>query len=84
MGKKLDALLGRNSRTAKLKMLTNLAISRIEILKNIHSVRCSQAESDVIELLQLGHDEQALVRVSCGFKKKKESVFNHFLGFDFT
>ncbi|KAK4410202.1 hypothetical protein Sango_0093200 [Sesamum angolense] len=63
MGKKLNYLLHRSSKTEKLKMLTSLAVSRISILKNVHSVRCSQAQSDVIQLLQLGQQERALVRV---------------------
>ncbi|XVE72054.1 hypothetical protein DITRI_Ditri11bG0007800 [Diplodiscus trichospermus] len=63
MGRKLDALLGRNFKTSKFKTLVKLAISRIGILKNQHQVRCSHARSDVIELLNLGHQEQALLRV---------------------
>ncbi|KAI3462529.1 hypothetical protein Pfo_019192 [Paulownia fortunei] len=70
MSKKLNALLGRSSKTAKLKMLANLAISRIAILKNLHSVRCSQAQSDVIQLLKLGHQERALLRVEHVIKEQ--------------
>lgn len=63
MGRKLDALLGRNFKASKFKTLAKLAISRIGILKNQHQVRCTHARSDVIELLNLGHHEQALLRV---------------------
>ncbi|XP_022746211.1 uncharacterized protein LOC111296269 [Durio zibethinus] len=63
MGRKLDALLGRNFNTSKFKTLAKLAISRISILKNQHQVRYSHARSDVIELLNLGHHERALLRV---------------------
>jgi hypothetical protein len=63
MGRKLDALLGRNSNISKLKNLAKMAISRISILKNQRQVRCSHAQSDVIELLKLGHQERALLRV---------------------
>ena len=63
MGRKLDALLGRNLRTSKFKTLAKLTISRTAILKNQRQVRCSHARSDVIELLNLGHQERALLRV---------------------
>ncbi|KAL0287942.1 UNVERIFIED_CONTAM: ist1 [Sesamum angustifolium] len=71
MGKKLNYLLHRSSKTEKLKMLTSLAVSRISILKNIHSVRCSQAQSDVIQLLQLGQQERALLRVEHVIKEEQ-------------
>ncbi|KAK6128524.1 hypothetical protein DH2020_037733 [Rehmannia glutinosa] len=70
MGKKLNALFGRSSKTAKLKMLANLAISRIAILKNLHSVKCSQAKSDVVQLLRLGHQERAIIRVEHVIKEE--------------
>ncbi|KAA8530561.1 hypothetical protein F0562_005270 [Nyssa sinensis] len=60
MGKKLDALLG--SKTSKFKTLANLAISQIAILKNQHHVRCSHAQSDIIQLLNIGGQECALLR----------------------
>ncbi|GER51190.1 regulator of Vps4 activity in the MVB pathway protein, partial [Striga asiatica] len=64
MGKKLIALFSRSSKSAKkLNMLASLAISRIAIIKNLHTVKCSQAESDVIQLLKLGHQNQAIIRV---------------------
>ncbi|KAK4426675.1 ist1 [Sesamum alatum] len=70
MGKKLNYLLHRSSKAEKLKILTSLAVSRISILKNIHSVRCSQAQSDVIQLLQLGRQERALLRVEHVIKEE--------------
>ncbi|KAF7124205.1 hypothetical protein RHSIM_Rhsim12G0169400 [Rhododendron simsii] len=63
MGKRLYALLGRNPKAPKLKTMANLAIARIPILKNLHSVRCSHARSDVVQLLNLGHLDRALLRV---------------------
>ncbi|KAL5741615.1 hypothetical protein ACOSP7_028347 [Xanthoceras sorbifolium] len=69
MGRKLDALLGRNFNTSKFKTLAKLAISRIAILKNQHQVRYSQARSDAVELLKLGHHERALHRVEYVIKE---------------
>ncbi|ESQ35482.1 hypothetical protein EUTSA_v10007815mg [Eutrema salsugineum] len=63
MGKKLDALLGRSFKTNKFKSLLNLALTRLSILKNQRQARCSQATSDVTELLKLGHHENAYHRV---------------------
>ncbi|CDY16081.1 BnaC08g40420D [Brassica napus] len=63
MGKKVDALLGRSFKTNKFKALLNLALSRLSILKNQRQVRCSQAISDVTDLLNLGHHENAYHRV---------------------
>ncbi|XVF71650.1 hypothetical protein PTKIN_Ptkin12aG0056400 [Pterospermum kingtungense] len=63
MGRKLDSLLGRNFKASKFKSLVKLAISRIGILENQHQVRYSHARSDVIELLNLGHQDRALLRV---------------------
>ncbi|XP_057481782.1 uncharacterized protein LOC130768709 [Actinidia eriantha] len=63
MGKKLDALLRRNSKQPKLKTLANLAIARITVLKNQHQVRCSHARSDVAQLLKLSQQDRALLRV---------------------
>ncbi|CAA0814373.1 Regulator of Vps4 activity in the MVB pathway protein [Striga hermonthica] len=51
-------------------MLASLAISRIAIIKNLHTVKCSQAESDVIQLLKLGHQNQAIVRVEQVIKEQ--------------
>ncbi|XP_059644951.1 uncharacterized protein LOC132286605 [Cornus florida] len=70
MGKKLDALLGRNLKTSKFKPLAKLAISRVAILKNQRHVRYSQAQSDVIQLLNLGHQERALHRVEYVIKEQ--------------
>lgn len=63
MGKKLDALLGRTFKAAKFKAIVNLAISRLAVLKNQRQARLRHARSDVLELLQLGHQERASLRV---------------------
>ncbi|XP_077230743.1 regulator of Vps4 activity in the MVB pathway protein [Tasmannia lanceolata] len=63
MGRKLDILFGRNSKTSKLKTLLGLAISRLAVLKNQRKVRCTQGRNDVAQLLRLGHHERALIRV---------------------
>lgn len=70
MGKKLDALLGRNFRASKFKTLTKLAISRISILTNQRRARYSYARSDVVELLKLGHHDRALLRVEHVIKEQ--------------
>ncbi|KAF9665146.1 hypothetical protein SADUNF_Sadunf16G0091700 [Salix dunnii] len=64
MGKKLDALFRRKFNTSKFNSLAKLAISRIAILKNRKQVRVSFAKSDVIQLLNLGYQERALLRLS--------------------
>lgn len=71
MGKKLDALLGRSFKTTRFKALVNLAISRLAVLANQRQVRSSQARSDVVQLLQLGHQERALFRVEQVIKDQK-------------
>ncbi|KAF8008554.1 hypothetical protein BT93_K2274 [Corymbia citriodora subsp. variegata] len=63
MGRKLDILLGRNSKESKIQTLSKLAISRIAILRKHREVRLSLAWSDVVQLLSLGHQERALLRV---------------------
>lgn len=63
MGKKLDALLGRTFKVSKFKAIVNLAISRLAVLKNQRQARLRHARSDVLELLQLGHQERASLRV---------------------
>nr|XP_043625319.1 uncharacterized protein LOC122596754 [Erigeron canadensis] len=63
MGRKLDALLGRKFKTSKLKATVNLAVARIVILKNQRQSRLDVARSDIIQLLNLGHHEHALLRV---------------------
>ncbi|XP_022769633.1 IST1-like protein [Durio zibethinus] len=63
MGKKLDALLGRNFKASKFRTYVNLAISRIAFLEKQHRVRCQQARSDVVQLLNLSQKERALLRV---------------------
>ncbi|GMH20671.1 hypothetical protein Nepgr_022512 [Nepenthes gracilis] len=70
MGKILDALLGRNFKLSKVKALATLAISRAAVLKNQRYVRCSHARSDVVQLLNLGHEERALIRVQLVTEEK--------------
>jgi vacuolar protein sorting-associated protein IST1 len=64
MGNKLDALFRRKLKTSKFSSLAKLAVSRIVILKNQRQARLSLAKSDVIQLLNLGHQERALLRVN--------------------
>jgi len=63
MGKKLDAILGRTFKAYKLKAVASLAISRVAIFKSQRQVRCNQARSDVVQLLEKGHHDRALHRV---------------------
>ncbi|CAK7326549.1 unnamed protein product [Dovyalis caffra] len=63
MGKKLDAILGRTFKAYKFKAVASLAISRIAIFKHQRQVRCNQARSDVVQLLEQGHHDRALLRV---------------------
>lgn len=70
MGKKLDALLGRTFKPSKFKPLVNLALSRLVVLKSQRQVRCTQARSDVVQLLDLGHHERALIRVEHVIKEQ--------------
>ncbi|XP_050226660.1 uncharacterized protein LOC126676483 [Mercurialis annua] len=65
-----DLLLGRRFRASKFKILAKLAISRVAILKNQRQVRYSLAKSDVIQLLNLGHQERALLRVEQMIKEQ--------------
>uniref|UniRef100_A0A6N2LLI0 IST1-like protein n=1 Tax=Salix viminalis TaxID=40686 RepID=A0A6N2LLI0_SALVM len=62
-GRKLDSIFRRKSKSSKFGSLSKLAVSRIAILKNKTQVRFDQAKSDVIQLLNLGHQERALLRV---------------------
>lgn len=61
--KKLDTLSGRGFKASKFKPLVSLAFSRLSVLKNQREIRCKQARSDVLQLLQMGHHERALLRV---------------------
>lgn len=63
MGRKLDALLGRKFKTSKFKATVNLAVSRVNILKNQRQARIAVARSDIEQLLNLDHHEHALLRV---------------------
>ncbi|XP_022934804.1 uncharacterized protein LOC111441867 [Cucurbita moschata] len=71
MGRKLDALLGRNRylKPSKIKILVNMAISRTAILKNQHRARCSLARADVLQLLNLSYQHRAQLRVEIVIKE---------------
>ncbi|PON59542.1 Vacuolar protein sorting-associated protein [Parasponia andersonii] len=71
MRNKINSLLGRSLiKTSKFKPLVSLAISRLAVLKNQRQVRSSQARSDVVQLLQLGHHDRALLRVEHVIKEQ--------------
>ncbi|GLT34476.1 hypothetical protein SLA2020_089860 [Shorea laevis] len=70
MGRKLDALLGRNFKISKFKPLVTISLSRLAVLKSQRQIRCSQARSDVVQLLQLGHHDRALLRVEQVIKEQ--------------
>ncbi|KAK6242824.1 Vacuolar protein sorting-associated protein Ist1 - like 3 [Theobroma cacao] len=70
MGKKLDALLGRAFKPSKFKSLISLAISRLAVFKNKHQSRCNQARSDVVQMLELGQHDRALLRVEQVIKEQ--------------
>ncbi|KAK9903814.1 hypothetical protein M0R45_000921 [Rubus argutus] len=70
MGRKLDALLGRSHKIPKFKPLLTLALSRVAVLKTQRQVKFSQSRSDVLQLLQLGHHDRALLRVEHVIKEQ--------------
>ncbi|XP_059655532.1 uncharacterized protein LOC132302639 [Cornus florida] len=70
MGRKLDALLGRNISTSKFKPLVNVAVSRVSVLKSQRQARCSLARSDTVQILKLGQHERALLRVEQVIKEQ--------------
>ncbi|CAL9764076.1 unnamed protein product [Musa acuminata subsp. burmannicoides] len=71
MGRTLDILLGRTSRqTSKLKTFLGLTVSRLAVLRNHRQVRRDQARGDVVQLLQLGHVDRALLRVEHVIKEQ--------------
>uniref|UniRef100_A0A2P2M5D9 Uncharacterized protein LOC105113641 n=1 Tax=Rhizophora mucronata TaxID=61149 RepID=A0A2P2M5D9_RHIMU len=70
MGKKLDAIFGRSFKTSKFKSLANLAISRLAVFRNQRQVRCNQARSDVVQFLEQGHHDCALLRVELVIKEQ--------------
>ncbi|KAI3412725.1 uncharacterized protein J3R85_016978, partial [Psidium guajava] len=70
MGRKLDVLLGRNGKESKIETLSKLAISRIAILRKHREARLCHAWSDVVQLLSLGHQERALLRVELVIKEQ--------------
>ncbi|CAL1413025.1 unnamed protein product [Linum trigynum] len=53
----------KKKRASKLKVVTNLAVSRITILRKQRQARYSQAKSDVVDILKLQQHERALIRV---------------------
>lgn len=70
MGRKLDRLLGRPRRVAKFRPLVSLAVSRLAVLKTQRQSRLSQSRHDVLQFLQLGHHERALLRVEQVIKEQ--------------
>ncbi|KAB1221042.1 IST1-like protein [Morella rubra] len=78
MGKKLYAFFGRSAfKASKFNPLVNLSISRLAVLKNQRLARCSVARSDVVQLLELGHHECALLRVEHVIKE--QNMFDVFV-----
>ncbi|XP_057478955.1 uncharacterized protein LOC130766268 [Actinidia eriantha] len=70
MGRKLDALLGRNFKPSRLNPLVNLAISRLAVLRKQRQARCSLARVDVVQLLNVDHHDRALIRVEQVIKEE--------------
>ncbi|MED6131986.1 hypothetical protein PIB30_015137 [Stylosanthes scabra] len=70
MGRKLDALLGRNLKASKFTATINLAFSRLAILKKQRHAHLKLARSDVLQLLQLGHHDRALLRAEHVIKEQ--------------
>ncbi|KAL5553466.1 hypothetical protein UlMin_040867 [Ulmus minor] len=70
MRNKLHSLLGRSFKTNKFKPIVSLAISRLAVFKHQREVRGSQARSDVVQLLQQGYHERALLRVEHVIKEQ--------------
>ncbi|KAK6927956.1 Vacuolar protein sorting-associated protein Ist1, partial [Dillenia turbinata] len=63
-GMKLESLFGKSFiSTSKIKTIAKLATARTAVLKKHHHVRCSQARSDVVQLLNLGRHDNAFLRV---------------------
>lgn len=67
---KLDHLFAKNSNVSKLKILLNLSISRLAVLRNQRQARCHLACSDIIQILNLGHHDRALIRVEQVIKEQ--------------
>lgn len=63
----VNVFLRKKFKTSRVKILAKLAISRAQILWKQRQVRYSHAKSDVIELLKLGYQERALLRVNSLF-----------------
>ncbi|WCJ25384.1 Regulator of Vps4 activity in the MVB pathway protein [Euphorbia peplus] len=60
----------RRFNASKFKSIAKLAISRAAILKNHSQVRYSNAKSDIIQLLNLGNQQRALLRVEHMMKEQ--------------
>ncbi|XP_073158470.1 uncharacterized protein [Henckelia pumila] len=68
--RKLDSFMRKGFNTSKFKGTVNLAISRLQVLKNQRQARGNVARSDVVEFLNLGHHERALLRVEQVIKEQ--------------
>ncbi|OAY60402.1 IST1 homolog [Manihot esculenta] len=66
----VNVFLRKKFKTSRVKILAKLAISRAQILWKQRQVRYSHAKSDVIELLKLGYQERALLRVEHVMKEQ--------------
>ncbi|EEF45626.1 protein with unknown function [Ricinus communis] len=63
MERKLAALLRKSFKISKFRYLISSAISRLAYIQKQHKIRCSQARADVVQLLNVGQQERALLRV---------------------
>lgn len=70
MGKKLDALFHRTFKASEFVYLANLVISRMVYLGKQHRIRCQQTRSDVLQLLDLGQKDRALLRLEYLIKEQ--------------
>ncbi|XP_073302666.1 uncharacterized protein [Primulina huaijiensis] len=68
--RKLDSLMRKGFKTSEFKGTVNLAISRLAVLKNQRQARGNVARSDVVEFLNLGYHERALLRVEQVIKEQ--------------
>ncbi|KAJ6796860.1 Uncharacterized protein M6B38_220625 [Iris pallida] len=59
-----------NKKMTKLKTLLHLTVCRLAILKNQHKARCNHARDDLLQLLQLGHRDRALLRAELVVKEE--------------
>ncbi|XP_073053908.1 uncharacterized protein [Primulina eburnea] len=68
--RKLYSLMRKGFNTSKFKGTLNLAISRLSVLKNPRQARGNIARSDVVEFLNLGYHERALLRIEQVIKEQ--------------